>query len=254
MRLSILISLFLIPLLTSAREEPDFYVYHAQSRSADELKASANSILNGGRVTTSGNDVIIYGTKSQRDGVLRLFSELDHVLRNFIVSFRVVNQGSSNRDAAAMQANVRGKNVSLQSNSGIPTGRGGGRVSVGGVSASAVSRTSSVNSDSSEQIVIMDGGTGKLYSGNPIFPQTVAVTVNSIGHSGARIVIHEQDPNQLGEQSIVTAVNVPFGEWSPVGGVTSSTETQSRGIVGSAKRSSISTNGVQVKIEPEKQQ
>ena len=50
-----------------AAESEDFVIYEAQRHSAEELKRAAAGALNGGRISTMGSKVVIYGTKSQRD-------------------------------------------------------------------------------------------------------------------------------------------------------------------------------------------
>jgi hypothetical protein len=237
----------LVPSQAFAADKDDFIVYEAQSRSAEELRTAASSISQA-RVSVLNNKVIIYGTRSQRDAVLKLFGELDHPLRNFVVRVRNASRGSGQRDAGAVEANAGAQGVSIRKKSGVLIGNGG-RVEANGVSVSEESSEAAGDAGGDSEVTVLDGGSGTLYSGG-VFPKTVTVKVRAIGKSGAHVEIREADSNVVGEQAIVTEVNVPLGEWRSVGGITQRDSGRNTEILGRAKRSSMSSRDVQVRVDP----
>lgn len=223
-----LLLLILAPVGLRAAENEDFVIYEAQTRPADELKKAAGGVVNGGRVSTLGSKLVIYGTKAQREAVLRLFSELDHPIRNYIVRLRIAKRGAGTRDAI-----------------GVHTPRGGGSVAV-----TAESGGSDGEGNDEEQLVVTDGGTARLFSGS-VFPKAVTVHIRSIGHSGAHVEIRERDPSAVGEQALVTEIDVPLEEWRTVGGISAHDSGHTYEILGRAKRSSMATRDVQVRVDLE---
>jgi hypothetical protein len=264
MRLSILTSLFFFfslsaivvvsPRAFGATDE-DFVIYEAVSRPAAELQKAAAGVLNGGRVSVLGSKVVVYGTKSQRETILHLFQELDHQLKNYVVSVRQASRGSAKQSATAVQAGVNGENVQVKKKSGVLTGNGTGSIGVGGpvgsVSVSAESNERDADSGAGERVTVMDGGSARIYGGS-VFPKTVSVNLRSIGKSGAHVEIHEVDANAVGEQALVTEIDMPLGEWRTIGGVTRRDSGSGREILGSSKRSSMSNLDVQMKVDAEK--
>jgi hypothetical protein len=105
--------LFCLSLDAHAASTDDFSVYNAQSRSAEELKKAADGLANGARTSVLNNKVVIAGSKTQREGVLKLFSSLDHKLQNFIVSVRAATRGNSSREAYAVEGDAGGPNVGI---------------------------------------------------------------------------------------------------------------------------------------------
>jgi hypothetical protein len=224
--------LFLLALPAAhAASDDDFVVYEAQHHSADELMKAAQGVSNGARVSNLGSKVVVYGTKSQRDGVLKVFAALDHAIGNYRVQLRLASHSRGSRDSAGVSGSVSPSAANVRANLKASDGEG--------------------SSGTVQEITVSDGGTAKLYSGNGIYPRTVAVHLRAIGHSGAHVEIRESDPNALGEQAMITELDVPLSEWRTIGGISGSNVVRSGEILSRTKRSSMSSEDVQMRVSPQ---
>ena len=73
--------------------------------------------------------------------------------------------------------------------------------------------------------------------------------LRAIGKNGAHVEIHEADKNAVGGQAIVSSLDVPLGEWRSIGGITTQDTGRNSEILGRAKRSSMSSQDVQIRVE-----
>ncbi|MGZ3729106.1 MAG: hypothetical protein ACXVCG_07760, partial [Bdellovibrionota bacterium] len=211
-----------------ADQPEDFIVYEAQSRPADELKKAAIDISSGARISAMNTKVVIYGTKPQREAVLKLFAQLDHQLSNFTVKLRLASHGTASREATSFGGHI--------SNHGAA------------VTASAADSAESGASNGVRELAVAEGSSAKLYSDAGIFPKSVTVHVRAIGHSGAHVEIREADSNAVGVQAIVTEMDLPLNEWRTIGGITNENSGRRGELFGHAKRSSMSSEDVQMSV------
>ena len=132
----------------------------------------------------------------------------------------------------------------------MPASAISGRVSNNGgaVSATAASSSGSGDSKSVRELAVAEGGSAKLYSDAGIFPKSVTVHVKAIGHSGAHVEIREADSNAVGVQAIVTEMDLPLNEWRTIGGITTENSGRSGEMFGHARRSSMSSEDVQMSV------
>lgn len=232
MRFGTLTKLLALLMLASpvahATNGEDFVIYEAMHRSADELKKAAEGVTNGARVTSMGSKMVVYGTKSQRDGVLKVFAELDHALGNYSVQLRLASRSRAAKEALGVGGTVSSRGAA--------------------VNVTTTSFEGEAANNSIREITVSDGGTAKLYGDAGIYPRTVAVHLRAIGHSGAHVEIRENDANAVGEQAIVTELDVPLGEWRSVGAITGDDVVRTGEIVARTKRSSMSSQDVQMRV------
>jgi hypothetical protein len=223
----ILGSLLFLPVAQATRGD-DFVVYEALHRSADELVKAAAGVSSGARVSNMGAKIIVYGTKFQRDSVIKLFAELDHALNNYSVQLRLASRARSSGDSLGVGGNVTPRGANLKATAAALEGEG--------------------TSKGVQQVIVSDGGTAKLYADSGIYPRTVAVHLRSIGHSGAHVEVRETDANAVGEQAIVTELDLPLGEWHSIGAISGSNVVRSGELVARTKRSSMSAEDVQMRV------
>lgn len=242
MRSSIRTSLFLLllPLAVPARAE-DFVIYEARTRSADELKAAAAGVGNGARVSALGTKIVIYGSKIQRDEVLKLLSGLDHTAKNFRVSLRVARRGQEDHDASAVEVD----SPQVRKKGGVLTGHGTGTVQVGGVRASAESGAEKRVGDEETRVTVTDGGSARVYADSGLFGNSVSVHVRGMGQKMAHVEIFDTNA----AQTLKTEIDVPLGAWRTLGGL-SRQGVQSHGeIAGTARQSASSSRDVQIRVD-----
>jgi hypothetical protein len=218
----------LVQPVAHAASDEDFVVYEALHHSTDELKKAADGVSNGARVSNLGSKVIVYGTKLQRDGVLRVFSALDHAVGNYSVQLRLASRSRGAKDFAGVSGSA---------------GTGGANLN-----ARLSAEQENGSRDSVQEVTVSDGGTAKLFGGSGIYPQTVAVHLRAIGHAGAHVEIREADRSSMGERAMITELDVPLGEWRSIGGITGSNMVRTGEILSVTKRSTMSSEDVQVRV------
>ncbi len=259
MRLSIRISFFFFLLLALpfqglAAQDDDFTIYRTQSRTGDELKRAAQGAGLAARMSVLNEKVVIYGSKSQRAAVLKLFGELDHRLQNYIVSVRSAAKGHSTREAHAIEGTVGNENGFGKNKSGVLNRKNGGSITASGAAGTiAVSTESSDEDDNgnvSESVVVMDGGDARIAQGS-LFSNTVIVHLRSTGNHGAHIEIRQLTPSKAGQQSIITEIDLPLGRWRSLGGIRHQDTGRNGEILGSSKQGSQSVQDIQVRVELE---
>jgi hypothetical protein len=228
MRLSTLTRLLFLLALPAHAETAGFVVYEAQHHSADELKKAAAEVTTGARLSSVGSKIVVYGTKAQRDAVLKVFGELDHRLRNFVVRLRLAAHGTSERGGAS------------------------GGVSGSGAAVHVAGAAAESSAGSEQRLTVLDGGTARLYADSGLFPKTVTVHLRAIGQGGANVEIREAGVDAIGDQALVTELDVPLGEWRTLGGVTTVERRRAGEIFGRAHRSAMSSQNVQVRVEAER--
>lgn len=227
MRSSTLTSFFLVFSLSAmAAAESDFLVYEARARLAEELKKAADDAPDGARVRVVGQKLVVYGSKAQRDAMLKLFQELDHKLRSFVVSVRAATEDSARRQAVGVSVSSGAVSLSAESASGDSLGHAG------------------------QRITITEGTPGRIYAGKGLFPSSVDVTVRPLGGVGARVEIRETQGSGSSAQRVWTEVNLPLGEWRTIGGTEGKDEGSSKAILATSRRGSSSRHEVQLRVDP----
>lgn len=225
MRLSIPTSFFflLLSLAAVAGNDDDFTIYNAKFRRAEELKQAAVGLGNGARVSVMNNKVIVAGTKAQRAAVLSLFGELDHKLKNYLVSLRIADRAHATREEIAVKR--KGK-IHVESQEQDDLGNIG------------------------QSVRVMDGGSAYIASGS-LFSSSVTVRIRSIGKSAAHVEIEQKNPSASGEQALLTELEIPLGEWRTMGGLKTQGQGRTSEILGRGKSESIGSRDIQIKVVAE---
>ncbi len=140
--------------------------------------------------------------------------------------------------------------MGLAKKSGVLERKGGGKVSVGGVSVSGESGEQSDLGDTGESDLVMGGGQARIVSGT-VFQNSVSVFVRSQGKNSAHVEIRQTSPGATGERALVTELDLPLGTWRTIGGVRNQSTGGNREALGRAKSESANSHDVQIKVEPQ---
>lgn len=203
MRLSTLTKLlFFAPLLGFAADE--FTIYHPKYKSTEELVNLGDSAFgNKAGFSSLGGKVVINASPKTTASVLKLFSEIDRVSRQFKISFRLVSREESS-----------GNSISFK-NGQVSVGK---KVSAGGtLSAEGGQKTGLKEEVTTAQL--MEGTEAQMMLGNEWFPG--GFRAKAWGGEGDFVNVgfkqREADANPA--LSLQSEVLLKFGEWKTIGEV-----------------------------------
>ncbi|MGZ3695772.1 MAG: hypothetical protein ACXWQO_16855 [Bdellovibrionota bacterium] len=218
-RLNILTKIFLFLLVSVSAQAaaPDFLIYQAKHRPAEELMNMARGLFGAkANFSTMNEKIVINADKSTGTAVLKLFAELDHAPRRFSVSTRTVGQGESTA-------------------SGVGVGRAGVRVQSG---------NSETRGASGETVQVLEGAKATVGSGY----DRVRIALQALGENRVRVRILQTNSEELS-----TETDIPLGKWQALGGIGHAGENSKKEILSrdSGSQSSKSRTEIRVTLLPE---
>lgn len=235
--------------LSAIPAEDDFSIYQAETRPAQDLTRMVQEMVDGVRVQSLNEKIVVYGTKKQRAAALKLMRELDKPARMYRVHVRAIGRTEAAREAAAIEGGIGGRDVRVgKGKSGVLRG-GGGTISVGGLSGTAESQSEEGKDQGAQQITVIDGGTAEIGASSGLFPSGAQVTLRSQGKGGANLKLKQQASSGSKVQNLNTEIDVKLGVWRTVGSVNQKNEGQDSELLGKSANASSSSQDIQVMVE-----
>lgn len=236
MRLSILTKLlFFVPLLSLAADE--FTVYYPKHRSTEELvNLGASTFGDKANFSSLGGKVVINASPKTTASVLKLFSQLDQVARQFKISFRLVKKAEIDRNSISFKDGkvTLGKRVSAEATIGAEREQKADR------------------SDSVQSAWLLEGAEAQMALGNNWLPG--GFTAKARGGAGEMVTLEfkQREGSVDPAFSLQSEVLVKLGEWKTVGEISQSSVSAEAGMLGQGSNSSAQKKNLQVKLEREK--
>lgn len=250
-----LLFFLLLPILGHGADKDDFIIYETQFRSAEDLVKVAEGLKNGARVNSLNSKVIIAGTKSQREELLRLFKALDHKLKIYKVSIRAAGKSAGSSDSRAVEGSVGGRNAGVGKRSGILKRGSGGKVGVAGDFGSAAISAESLEEKESRgsehRLSVSEGGSGLIEAGSGLFPSSMRVYLRAAGKSGVHVELRQVDSHGSEIQEMASETDIPLGQWRTLGGIRSQEQGGQGELLGASKRARDSEKAIQLKVDLE---
>lgn len=265
--------------------EPEVRVIPLKHRLASEVTPAINPLLAPGEsVTAMDSRLIVRASPRTLAQIETLLEQIDVARRNLRISIRHSGTQSSQSGSQGVRADTRTGNTRVVIGGGT-TGSGGlvvGRTGPGGnVQLHTERRTSTISDQSTQTLMVLDGGRGFLRVGESI-PQVQQFLLLS----GNRVVVaagvqyydvttgFDVEPRLVGDrvlltvsprlmfrtsqgsqivefQELRTQVTATPGEWVDLGGMVESANDVNRQILGSGSAARDGTSRFLVRVDPQ---